>query len=96
MQHFKRAHLVIAGIVLAAGLAVSIYFIAQPTYDEIATNCASALEDRPKGDKQKPPECDGLKKDDYDALLMSQVLDDLGWTDDEGRFDKNKMLENSP
>jgi hypothetical protein len=45
------------------------------------------------GKKSKPDACEDVKKDDYGALVVSNAINDLGWTDDEGNFDKNKMLE---
>ena len=42
-----------------------------------------------------PAACKGVKDDDYTALLMSQVLDDNGWTDENGDVDMDKLLEDS-
>ena len=36
-----------------------------------------------------------MKEDDYTALLMSQVLDDNGWTDENGEFDMGELLEDT-
>ncbi|MFE7033613.1 hypothetical protein ACFU9Y_25175 [Streptomyces sp. NPDC057621] len=80
-------------IAAATGLTI---WLSQPSYDDIANNCAQALKDRPAGDKAKPDACGGLKQDDYDALLMSHVIDGLGWTDEDGNVDRNKMLEDAP
>ncbi|RMB80103.1 hypothetical protein [Streptomyces shenzhenensis] len=63
------------------------------SYDEIVKDCTQALKGRPEGEKTKPDACKGVHADDYDALLMSQVIDDLGWTDEDGNVDKNKMLD---
>lgn len=66
------------------------------SYDEIAEDCVAALKERKAGDKSKPEACEGLKDDDYQALLMSHVLrDELGWVDEEGNVDKGKMLEDA-
>jgi hypothetical protein len=66
------------------------------SYDEIAEDCVAALKDRKPGDESKPDACEGLKKDDYDALVISHVLrDELGWIDEDGNVDKNKMLEDA-
>ncbi|MGW1669017.1 hypothetical protein [Streptomyces sp. NPDC002324] len=83
--------LLTASVLLLAGGAVG----CSKSYDEIGEDCVAALKDRADGDKEKPEACEGLKEDDYQALLMSQTIDDLGWTDDEGNFDKNKMLEDT-
>jgi hypothetical protein len=93
----RRTITILAAVAVAAAGAITglIVWLSQPSYDEIADNCVAALKDRAEGDKGKPAACDGLKEDDYDALVLSHVLGDLGWTDDEGRFDKNKMLEDT-
>ncbi|CAM5718334.1 hypothetical protein [Streptomyces fumanus] len=64
--------------------------------DEIAKDCVAALKARAEGDKGKPKDCEGLGDDDYDALLMSHVLtDDLGWVDEDGNVDREKMLDDA-
>lgn len=64
--------------------------------DEIAADCTAALKDRAKDDKEKPKDCEGLSEDDYSTLLMSYVLtDDLGWVDEDGDVDENRMLEDA-
>lgn len=77
------------GIVLLAGLAVG----CSQSYDEMANDCLAALKARPDGDTSKPSECEGLKRKDYTALVASVAIDDLGWTDEDGKFDKGKMLD---
>ncbi|MFE6629826.1 MULTISPECIES: hypothetical protein [Streptomyces] len=84
-----------AAVAVAGAVAGLVIWLSQPSYDEIADNCVAALKDRVEGDKGKPAACDGLKEDDYNALVLSHVLGDLGWTDDDGRFDENKMLEDT-
>lgn len=81
-----------AAILLTCLLATGAVACAK-SYDEIVTDCATALKERPEGDKSKPDACKDVKEDDYIDLLVSQNINDLGWTDDEGNFDKNKMLE---
>ncbi len=84
-------------ITVAAASAITglVVWLSQPSYNEIVKNCVAALKDRPEGDKSKPAACDDVKDDDYNAIYLSTVLDDLGWTDDDGNFDKNKMLEDT-
>ena len=65
------------------------------SYGDVVKDCVAALKERPEGEKAKPDACEDVKQDDYDALLMNQVLGDLGWTDEDGKFDKNKMLEDT-
>jgi len=65
-----------------------------PSYNETVKNCQNALAKQYKADgKGKPSECNEVKKDDYDALVLDAALGDLGWTDSDGNFDKNKMLD---
>lgn len=79
----------LAAVLLLGGAGCS----EEPSYEEIAEQCVAALKDRAPGVKAKPSECDGLKEDDYSALLLDGTLDDLGWTDENGEFDENKMLD---
>lgn len=95
MKHRTIAILTAAAVAVAGAITGLVVWLSQPSYDEIADNCVAALKERTEGDKGKPDACDGLKEDDYDALVLSHVLGDLGWTDDEGNFDKNKMLEDT-
>ncbi|MEU5773876.1 hypothetical protein ABZ819_11370 [Streptomyces venezuelae] len=71
------------------------WWLTQPSYDDKVNACGAALKDRPENVKEKPGACDGVKEDAYDAMLMSHVIDELGWTDDDGNFDENKMIEDS-
>ncbi|MFB6772413.1 hypothetical protein [Streptomyces sp. NPDC056337] len=95
MKRRTIAVIVAAAVVVAGAVTGLVLWLSQPSYDEIADNCLTALKERPEGVKAKPEACDGLTKEDYDALALSQVLGDLGWTDEEGRFDKNRMLEDT-
>ncbi|MEW1753467.1 hypothetical protein [Streptomyces angustmyceticus] len=63
------------------------------SYKELTEGCLTALKARADGDKSKPAECEGVKRKDYTALVTSVAIDDLGWTDEDGKFDKNKMLD---
>ena len=65
-----------------------------PSYEETVKGCQAALAAQYKADgKGKPGECKGVKKDDYDALVLDAAMGDLGWTDENGDFDENKMLD---
>lgn len=79
---------------IAAGLLLTLTSCGQ-SYEETVAHCAQALKDRPEGDKGKPEECEEVKEDDYTAMVANQAIDDLGWTDEDGNFDKNKMLEDT-
>lgn len=64
------------------------------SYEEITADCAKALKARPEGDKAKPDACEGVKKDDYDALVLSSVLEGSGLVKD-GEVDTDKLLEDA-
>ncbi|SED26688.1 hypothetical protein SAMN05216532_4003 [Streptomyces sp. 2231.1] len=78
-------------VALIAGLA---YWLAQPSYDDIVKGCRSAL--AAQGDREgkgRPAACNEVRADDYDALVLDAALDHLGWTDKDGNFDKQKMID---
>lgn len=65
-----------------------------PSYKETVKECQAALVAQYKTDGHgKPSECDGVKKDDYDTLVLDAAMGDLGWTNSNGDFDENKMLD---
>jgi hypothetical protein len=78
-------------VALIAGLA---YWITQPSYDDVVKDCKTALAKQYTRDgKGRPADCKDVHDDDYDALVLDASLNHLGWTDDDGNFDKNKMLD---
>ncbi|MEV4865624.1 hypothetical protein [Streptomyces ossamyceticus] len=63
-------------------------------YEGPAKDAADALEEKTKeGGKNRPEACEPLSDDDYTVLLMAKAIDGLGWTDEDGKFDKLKMVE---
>ncbi|MFG2137720.1 hypothetical protein [Streptomyces sp. NPDC048650] len=76
---------VLAGLSGLAGCSQS--------YEDLTEDCLQALKDRDEGDKGKPDECEGVKTSDYLDLVMSVAIDDLGWTGEDGKFDKDKLLD---
>ncbi|MFD9276891.1 hypothetical protein ACFWD7_06310 [Streptomyces mirabilis] len=93
----RRLPLIIAAVVaVALAIGGTVYWMTRPSYDDIVKGCQKALAAQAKaGGKGKPSACDDVKKDDYDALALNAALGDLGWLDDDGNFDKNKMLEST-
>ncbi|APY88184.1 hypothetical protein DCW30_05805 [Streptomyces alfalfae] len=59
----------------------------------LAKDAADAVEKKSKKGQSRPEACEPLAEDDYKALLMAKAIDGLGWTDKDGKFDKNKMLD---
>lgn len=63
-------------------------------YEGPAKDAADALEAKTKeGGKSRPEACEPLSEDDYTVLLMAKAIDGLGWTDEDGQFDKLKMAD---
>ncbi|MEU6168064.1 hypothetical protein [Streptomyces tanashiensis] len=89
MNH-RRA--VAALVLLAAALTAC---SSGPTYDESVKLCQKTLVERPEGETGKPKECEPLKDEDYKTVAAAAAMARLGWTDENGNFDKNKMLEDT-
>lgn len=63
-------------------------------YDGVANDAFDTLDRKTKeGGKGRPEGCGSLSEGDYTALLAAKSIDGLGWTDEDGRFDKLKMVE---
>ncbi|MFI6854500.1 hypothetical protein [Streptomyces sp. NPDC050416] len=63
-------------------------------YEGVARDALDTVEKKTKeGGKDRPEACEPLSKDDYTALLTAKAIDGLGWTDNDGQFDKLKMVE---
>jgi hypothetical protein len=63
-------------------------------YSAASKKAFDALEEKTKeGGKTRPEACKPLSEDDYTKLLMAKAIGGLGWTDEDGQFDKLKMAE---
>lgn len=63
-------------------------------YEAAAKDSFDTMEKKAnEGGKSRPEACEALSKDDYTALLMAKAIDGLGWTGEDGEFDKLKMVE---
>lgn len=83
-----------AALVVAGGIAALVIWLQQPSYDDVLKGCSKALIAQDKaGGHGKPAACKDVKKDDYDTLALAATIDGLGWTDKDGNFDENKMLD---
>jgi hypothetical protein len=93
----KRRNLIItAAVAVALATGGTVYWISQPSYDDIVKDCQKALAAQYKANgKGKPSACNDVKGDDYDALVLHAAMGDLGWLDDDGHFDENKMLDDA-
>ncbi|MFF3857554.1 hypothetical protein, partial [Micromonospora sp. NPDC002575] len=55
--------------------------------------CAAALKAQYKADRTgRPDACRNVKDDDYNVLVASAAMADLGWLDDDGDLDEDKMI----
>jgi hypothetical protein len=63
-------------------------------YASVARDAADTLEKKTKaGGESQPEACESLSEDDYNALVMATAIGGLGWTDEDGKFDKLKMVQ---
>lgn len=63
-------------------------------YQAAAKEASDSLEKKTaEGGDSRPEACESLSEDDYTVLLMAKSIGGLGWTDEDGRFDKLKMAE---
>lgn len=63
-------------------------------YQGVARDASDTLEKKTEeGGKGRPEACEALSEDDYTVLLMAKAIDGLGWTGEDGQFDKLKMAE---
>ncbi|MGP3684129.1 hypothetical protein ACTVZO_05345 [Streptomyces sp. IBSNAI002] len=65
------------------------------SYDDIVKECRQVLVERPEGETGKPAACSDVKEDDYGVIAASAAMERLGWTDENGRFSEEKMLEDA-
>jgi hypothetical protein len=81
---------------LAVIAAVTLAFVAGcaggESYSDKTDHCASALKVRTAGDTSKPKECEGVKDDDYQTLVVANSLHSSGVVDDDGNVDLDKLL----
>jgi hypothetical protein len=63
-------------------------------YESQANDAFAKLEKKTEqGGKGRPEACKSVSKDDYTALQMATAINGLGWTGEDGQFDKLKMAE---
>jgi hypothetical protein len=61
--------------------------VAEEAFDAMGTKAE-------KAGKGRPEACKSLSEDDYTVMRIAKAIDGLGWTDEDGKFDKLKMVEN--
>lgn len=70
----RRTAIISAAAVAIVGAATGLgIWLSQPSYDDIVKGCSKALSSEATK-THRPPACEGVKQDDYDALLMGWVL----------------------
>lgn len=77
----------ITALLLATGCGQS--------YDDIVKSCHKALVERPASETGKPAACKDVKEEDYTVIAASAAIERLGWTDANGKFSQEKMLQDS-
>lgn len=91
MRRTTLIAVIVAALLVAGGGA---WWLGRPTYDEVVKDCTAALKEQLAADgKGRPDACKDVKDDDYAAIVMHETMGREGWLDEDGRFDKNKMLE---
>ena len=90
-MHNRRALAALALLLATGATACS----SGPSYDDSVKECHKVLVSRPADETGKPKECEPLKEEDYTAISGSAAIERLGWTDENGNFDENKMLEDT-
>lgn len=68
------------------------------SYQEIREDCAAKvahMDGPPKHVRNdpRPDECEDVKQQDYDKIVLSRTFHDKGWVDDDGNVDINKVLD---
>lgn len=91
----RRTALITSVAIAAAGASAGLgLWLSQPSYDDIVKGCEKALAAQMKADGHgKPAACKDVKNDDYPTLVANAAIGHLGWTDSDGNFDENKMLD---
>lgn len=73
-----RNLIIAAAVAVALAIGGAVYWISQPSYDEIVKGCQKALAAQSKaGGKGKPGACMDVKKDDYDKIVFLNAFDGL-------------------
>lgn len=85
-------------IILVCAAVLMLATGCSPSYDEQVLTCQKALkahdfDAHPLGEGERLPQCEALKEKDYDALSENELMDRLGWLDDEGNFDEGRMRD---
>ncbi|MFE8961755.1 hypothetical protein [Streptomyces iakyrus] len=81
-----------AAAVAAAGIGGIVFWLTQPTYDDIVKDCIHAIEEQVEGDKSKPDACQDVKDDDYTLIRMHTVLKKDGWFNEDGGVNRDKLI----
>lgn len=91
----RRTALISSAAVVIAGAGAGLgIWLSQPSYDDIVKGCEKALAAQMKANGHgKPAACKDVKSGDYPTLVENAVIGHLGWTDSDGNFDENKMLD---
>lgn len=71
----RTAWIIVGAIVAALAIVTTVLWTNGRSYDDTVAACKQALEAQTKaGGSGRPDACDGVKQDDYDALVVGAVL----------------------
>jgi len=68
-----RLAITAAVIAIAGGVAALVWWLVQPSYDDMVKDCQKALSSAATK-TDRPEACDGLSQEDYDTLLAGWVV----------------------
>lgn len=79
----RRTLIVIAAVAVAAlAIAGTVVWVNATSYDDTVAACKKALTAQMKaGGEGKPSACKDVKQDDYDALVVANVIDGMSKKD---------------
>jgi hypothetical protein len=87
-----KALIIGAATLAAAGIGGIVFWLVQPSYDDIVKDCTRAIEAQAEGDTSKPEACEDVKDDDYTLIRMHSVLKKDGWFNEDGGVNRDKLI----
>jgi hypothetical protein len=74
----RTGWIIVAGIAAVLVVVTAVVWMNGDSYQDTVANCKEALAAQTAaGGSGKPDACDGVKEDDYDALVIGNVLDNM-------------------
>jgi hypothetical protein len=74
----RTGWIIVAGIAAVLAIITTVVWMTGRSYEDTVADCKKALAAQAAaGGSGKPDACDGVKEDDYDALVIGNVLDNM-------------------